>query len=406
MSARTETRLPIRFFNSVYSLFGDNFSTKFRAEQLLETAVRKNGLSDFGEDFFLEGLEVLCDSLNKDAGLHSLGKFFAKGMISTSLRNRLELRACYKQNPEVLNNRIVKPVFIVGLPRTGTTLLFNLLALDDQFQYLRAWEAVRPGMTNHNKNAVSKAIAKKNYEIKFINYLKPDIKKIHFVAPHMPEECIPLLNNSFESDFFSFHFKTDSYYDWFYQHDHEQCYREYHDQLKWLQSRKNGSRWLLKSPIHLLAFKTLFETFPDALVIQTHRDPVEVIPSVGSLMYNFQSMTTYDVARKDIGEPLIEELSQILQNTLALRDRNGYNVCDIQYEDLILHPIKSLEKIYQHMGKTMSAAMKAYAETYLKENPKDKHGRHEYSLDQYGITSERIHTAFDFYYHRFDLGRR
>jgi len=404
MSARSETRLPIRFCNGISSIFGKHSSSQFVPEQLLEKAARKNRLSDFGEEFFLEGLQVLCDALNTESNLHFLGRLLAKEIFLSALRNRLELSAYWKQYPEALKAAIVRPVFIVGLPRTGTTLLFNLLALDDRFRYLRGWEAVRPGPSYHSKKNVSKAIAERNANTNFFLYLKPDLKKIHFTTPKMPEECIALFINSFECDFFSLHFKTDSYFDWFFEHDHGQSYAYYRNQLKWLQRQADGRRWLLKAPSHLFAFETLFKTFPDALVIQTHRDPVNIVPSVSSLMYNFQSATTYDVAKKNIGLDTVELLSKTMRDMLRLRDGKGYNVMDVYYEDLISDPIKTLQTIYQHMGETLSDAMQARVGAYLTQNPKNKYGRHKYTLDEYGVTREMIHTEFDFYYHSFNFG--
>lgn len=406
MSARLETRLPIRFYNGIASVFEKNFNSQFEPEQLLEKAARKNLLSDFGEDGFQEGFRILCDSLNKDARLHPMGKFLAQTTIFAILRNRLELSARWKEHPEVLNKKIIKPVIIVGLPRTGTTLLFNLLALDDRFQYLRAWEAVRPGLSVNTKRSVSKAIAEKNADVNFYAYLRPELKKIHYITSQMPEECIPLLNNSFECNFFQLHFKVTRYSDWFCRHDHRRCYHYYRDQLKWLQRKKNGRRWLLKSPFHLFAVSALYEIFPDALVLQTHRDPVAVIPSMSSLMYTYQSMTTYDVDRKDIGMDVIELFSKPLQDMLTLREHDNLNILDIRYEDLVLNPIKVLEAIYRHMGESLNVAMKVAVENYVTKNPKDKYGRHDYCYDDYGVTQEIIRSKFDFYYQHFNFAEK
>lgn len=403
MSARSETRLPIRIFNGFASIFADNASPHFHPEQLLETAARKNRLSDFGEDFFLEGLQVLCNALNKEGDLHPLGRVIARTTLLAVLKNRLELSACWKRNPEVLNTEIVKPVFIVGLPRTGTTLLFNLLALDQRFQFLRAWEAVRPGLSGKDGKIVAKAVAEKKADIKFSHYLRSDLKKIHFLTWEMPEECIPLLNNSFECDYFALQFKAGSYSEWLRRHNHSPCYVYYRNQLKWLQNKKKGDRWLLKSPFHLTAFETLFDVFPDALIVHTHRDPARVVPSMGSLMYNHQAMTTYAVQRKDMGRAVIKLFAEILQEVMKLRERYTYNVLDIQYEDLVSNPMGSLEKIYCHMGETVSDDLKCRAETYLACNPKNKYGTHTYTLDEYGLTQETIDAEFDFYHQCFSF---
>ncbi len=403
MSARLETRLPVRVYNGIASILGCLSSSNLNPEHLLKTAVRKFGLSDFGDDSFREGFGVLCDSLNQEAMLHPFGRLIAKKTLFVTLRNRLELTNCWKRFPESLDASISRPVFIIGLPRTGTTLLFNLMSLDDRFQYFCTWEAYRPGVLTQDEKEIKKTVAESDADINFLNYLRPDLKKIHYTRSDMPEECIPLLYNSCESDFFAIQFKVPSYRDWYFKHDHTESYNYYSKQLKWLQRDKDGGRWLLKAPVHLNAIDTLFETFPDAQVIQTHRDPLDVVSSMGSLMYNYQSMTTYDVCKKKIGPEIVELLSQILHQMMVLRYRNNYNVFDVQYNDLLVDPLKVIDEIYQYLGKPLTDSTRRRLKNYLSEHPKNKYGRHAYTLDEYGLQPEAVFSKFDFYYQRFDF---
>ena len=403
MSPRSETRIPIRIYNTMASILEGNSPPQFHPDQLMETAAKHYGGADFGDDSFLEGLRMLCDSLNTDSELHPYGRAAVKTSLLCILRNRLELESRWKEQPQVLKSPVEKPVFIVGPPRTGTTLLFNLLALDDRFRFILSWEAARPGLQSSDKKNIKKAMADGKRYISFMNYVRPDLKKIHHLAPEKPEECIPLLANSFESGSFAFTFNTKSYLDWYAEQDHRYCYSYYRKQLQWIQSQKAGNRWLLKSPAHLPAFTTLFETFPDALILQTHRDPEMVIPSITNLEYVFQSMVSYEIDKKEIGEYAVDYLVDTMKSALASRDVNHSNVFDIQYEELFEHPIGVLEQVYRYMGESLTAGMKERADNYLIRNPKNKFGKHQYSLEEIGLKKKTIHEKFEFYYDRFNF---
>jgi hypothetical protein len=352
MSVRSETRMPIRLFNKMASALSGNPS-KFYPDQLLETAQKKYGLLDFGGNAFLDGLQVLCKSLNTESNLHPFGRLAAGNALLGTLRNRLELAARWSEYPEVLETPVERPVLIVGPPRTGTTLLFNLLALDDRFRFIRSWEAGRPGLPQDDRKAVKSAKNNCKRHINGIYYLRPELKKIHYLAPDEPEECIPLLANSFESDFYAFAYKVRSYFDWYIDREHLDCYTYYRKQLQWIQSKTPGKRWLLKSPAHLAALKSLFAVFPDALVLQTHRDPRKIVPSISNLKYNFQSMFTYEVDREHIGKTAVDFLSKALEAVFEHRKENEYNMIDIRYEDLVRDPVDILKQVYQHMGERL-----------------------------------------------------
>lgn len=403
MSAQSDTRIPIRIFNMLASVWKGKSPPKFDPEQLMETAVKRFGLSDFGDDAFLEGMRVLCDSLATESKLHPFGRVAAKNTLLLTLRNRLELEARWKEHPQVLDAPVERPLLIVGPPRTGTTLLFNLLALDDRFMYLRSWEATRPGLSHDNEKMVNALIKECKKNIDTLYYLSPELKKIHHLGPEEPEECISLLANSFESDFWSFSYMTKSYFEWYIEQDHSNCYSYYRKQLQWLQSLKSGRRWLLKSPVHLSAFDMLFKKFPDALVLQTHRDPEKVVPSISNLKYRFQSMFSYDVDKNYIGETALDFLSEAMHATFEAREENGYNIFDIRYEDLVGNPIGMLEQIYDHMGESFNGSLKERAKKYLSANPKNKYGKHHYTIEEIGLDKETIQEKFDFYYNRFNF---
>lgn len=402
MSVKSETRFPIRVINTLAPVFRSTASTKFDPDELMEKAAKSYGRDDFGDPRFSEGLQVLCDAVNKEGKLHAFGQIFSRFLVLNLLRNRIELAQRWQDHPEVLKVPVERPVFIVGQPRTGTTLLFNLLALDDRFRYFRSWEAGRPGLPRDDRKQIQKAKKESLKTMGTFNYMRPELKKIHHLAVEKPEECIFLLANSFEAGFFPFMFTIRSYYDWFKEQDHGYPYAYYKRQLQWMQSKTPGKRWLLKTPAHLAAFEELFNQFPDAVILQTHRDPQKSIPSLCSLKYNFQSMSSYEIDKKEISRFMIDDLSDSLRTAFELRETKQLNVYDIQYSDLIKSPITILEQVYKHIGEDFSDTMKIDAGNYLASNPKNKFGKHRYNGDEFGLDKKELIDKFEFYYSRFN----
>ncbi len=369
----------------------------------MRIAAKRHGHSNFGEDSFLEGLNQLCESLNLDSHLHFYGYMMARSTILNFLRNRLELEDRWKEHPEVLDVPVKQPVFIVGPPRTGTTLLFNLLSLNKRFRYLRSWEAFRPGIQKDDQRLAHKARKWSDNRIRRLNYLNPDLNKIHHLDTDDPEECIPLFGNSFESGMFPFAFNTVSYHDWYMEQDHRNSYLYYRKQLQWMQSQKKGQQWLLKSPAHLVAITALLETFPDALILQTHRDPKKIIPSISNLEYVFQCMVSYDIDKTFIGGMAIDHLAKIMEAAFKAREKNNFNIVDILYEDLVANPIQIIEKVYHALGETLTTEMREQISAYLAANPKNKYGKHKYSIWEIGLEAKMFYDRFDFYYDRFNF---
>jgi hypothetical protein len=378
-----------------------NSSHFFIPEQLMEIAIKRHGCSDFGDDVFLDGFKILCHSLTKESRLHPFGHVVSRKLLLWLLHNRLELTARWKEYPKVLEIPVKQPIFIIGPPRTGSTLLFNLLALDDRFRFIRSWEASRPGLPRGDKKRIKKAKSESRRTIGLFNYMHPGLKKTHHLAPQKPEECVPLLLNSFESDFFSFVYRSPAYFDWYYSRNHDYCYSYYYKQLQWIQSKKPGKRWLLKSSEHLNHFETLFKIFPDALALQTHRDPKQIVSSINRLKYNFQSMGTYNVNKKKINEASVNMLSKSLKAVFEFREKCNCNVFDIQHIDIVKNPIDILEKVYAYMGESLSYSMKACAKNYLATASSDIMEPPQNNLGETDAEKKRILKKFDFYYDHF-----
>ena len=259
------------------------------AEALREEAVTRTGFDDFGSADFVEGLACLIESLEHEARLHTIGRVTAKAQIVDALSVRLELVAHRKAHPEVDSERIERPLFVVGLPRTGTTLLHELLALDPTSRSPAMWELSRPcPPPEPDTYTCDPRIAPLEQHLARLRRLVPTLDAIHRMRATLPHECLAAMAPSFWSYQYPFNFHVPGYLQWCEQADAAPAYRFHHSFLQHLQSRFRRERWVLKSPAHLGQLDALLAMYPDARIIQTHRDPVEVIPSVSSLHHVMQ----------------------------------------------------------------------------------------------------------------------
>lgn len=279
-------RLPVRMVNgaigAVRSLGLER--RPLDAARMKAWAKRMTGLKDFGDPFFEEPLRLLLADINDDADLHEAGRFMHWYFLSGFLRNRLRMVDAWKRHPETLSETIRPPLIILGLPRTATTRLFNILSGAPNHRTLTLWEAVAPvcpksegTLPLHTRRLKARTM------LRSIDYLAPEFKSIHELLLEGPEECIHLLGNSFASWIFPVEYNAPRYTAWFDRVDHTHAYEEFKAQLQLLQTQGPTDRWLLKSPHHIFGIEALLKVFPDAMIVQTHRDPAKVVPSCCSL---------------------------------------------------------------------------------------------------------------------------
>ena len=397
MGVRQQTRWPVNVFNAISYITGRKNKPEINADQLLAQAQKVTGLSDFGEDAFLEGFYIACEDLEKEAQLHTYGRLHTKGVIFHCLCNRLYLQKQWQEKPDLLDKPIKAPIIIAAPPRTGTTLLFNLLALNKDFQWLESWKASNPGADFEDEVLVDQLIKKTEQQFKLFNYLRPDFKEMHKLGAKDPEECAPLLINSFISDFFISGYRVPSYAKWYKEQSKVPAYQYYKKQLQLLQEKTPDKRWLLKAPSHLNSIEALFEVFPDATVLQTHRNPAEFTASWGKMRYSLRATTSYNVYPKKVGEFSSYTLASALKKTLELREAHQFNVFDVQYKDLTNNPIKTLNSVYKAIGSNFTSTHEDQAKDYMKENPQHKSGINKYKLSDFDLTPEDIKEKFDFY---------
>ena len=363
----------------------------------MERTSRALGLTDFGDSHFLEPLRIFTEDMEKDTTYHQMGRWFHTIYTSNILKNRLLLADAWKKSPEVLNIDVGRPLIIIGLPRTGTSHLVNLLACDKSHRTLSFWEINRPAPAP-NPKTYKRDIRRISgwFVIQIANYLAPNLKSAHELRLDGPEECILLLANSFRSQFFVVEYNVPNYLDW-YTHDcdHRPAYREHKKQLQLLQSGIAKERWLLKAPTHLVGIEGLLETYPDAMIVQTHRSVDKILPSICSLALATRGLGLKTIDPALIGQQMLDHLAPSMARFMKAREKaKPGQFLDIMYHDLIRDPLAVVKQIYSHFGLPLSEETQIDIRRELNQSPKHKHGAHRYTLDQFNLSRNVIEDRF------------
>ncbi len=374
----------------------------FDLENILQDARDKTGLNDFGNNHFLQGLSILLETYKNNDFTEKGCRRFRRRVVDL-LAERLRIEQGFKDYPQILNEKITQPVYLTGLPRTGTSALLNLLANNDAFRPLKLWEGMNPSPHEnfeHDKEDPRYLMMKAWQDEQ--NKNNPDFSKIHHTTADTPEECIHLLNHTFQDVQFGIETIMEPYGSWFQQQDLHKSYQYYANLLRMLQWQRPGKQWLLKSPAHLWALDIISETFPDACIIVTHRNPLEVVGSYASMMAAIMNERQYD--KKQLGLVVMEYLARKVESSLKQRENiNQSQILDLQFNDFVNRPFNFVTDIYDYFNLEMNTTTKCRINTYIDNHPMGKHGKHDYKLDEFGLTEELILDRFDFYIKRFNV---
>ena len=378
-----------------------------RADEIIAAAWQQTGLSDSGDDSIFEGLNVLCDSLNKEAGLSERGEMSVRKDLVETLVNRLRVEDYLKTHPEILERPIEKPMFVFGLRRTGTTLVINLLSVDPARRCFLRWEAFDsvPPPTPEELHAgprYEKAQAMVDMSLKYA----PQISAIHHEDGDSPCECQFSMSPSFCTQVYDSIYHVPSYHKWFFAASYLPAFRYQKRLLQLLQSQAPG-HWTLKNPWHPLYLGDLTTVYPDAQLVMTHRDPVDVVASASSLLKHVRVMFSDAVDLKAIGQTMLETFDEMIRRMLAYREAHGWDsIYDIQYGDLMRDPMGEMKKLYAHFDEPLTANAETRMRAYLADNPQGKHGKHSYSLEEYGLTAEAVRERYADYCRKFRIEQR
>jgi len=380
---------------------------RLEEERLLAAARRRARLEDFGPESFRPGLRCLVASLERDAALNQVGRLFAQRQILELLVHRLRLADHRARHPELAAQRIERPLFILGLPRTGTSLLHALLAQDPAHRVPLSWEVDDPCPPPEAAGYASDPrIARAERRFAQLRGLAPGIQAIHPVGALLPQECIVITACEFLSVRFEMCFDVASYQEWLLEQDLRPAYAFHRRFLQHLQSRRPGGRWVLKSPGHLGPIEALLAEYPDALVVQTHRDPRKVIPSVASLEVALRGAASDAVDPGAVGAQQLRFWSRLLEQGLEARERHpehAWRFCDLHYQEIAADPIACVRRIYAHFDLELRPDALARMHAHLAAHPRDEHGAHRYSLAMFGLDGEGVAKSFARYRARFGV---
>lgn len=375
------------------------------AAGLIEAAKVHSGLDDFGGDSFLEGLGVLTAALAEEGELSEVGRHVARSHLLRLLVNRLRIEACYRRHPEIEGEETPAPIFVLGLPRTGTTALSARLARDPDTRSLRAWESSAPtpppqAATQESDPRIERARA----EQEAMHAAFPDMKKMYDAAPTDPTECQDLLGMELATHHFSGQYWVPSYHAWLLDHDMTPAYRYHQRTLKLLQWHCPPNRWHLKTPVHMLALDALDRVYPDARFIMTHRDPASVLGSVCALIQVTRSMASDKRDPHRIGREQLELWPMALERAMVFRERVGERrFADVFFGEQLRDPVGVVERAYGKLGlpftPTARQRMAAWAETHRR----GRQGTYTYRLEDYGLDAAGVRERFRSYIQRFDV---
>jgi Sulfotransferase family len=365
---------------------------------LLEAACRETGLEDFGGDEFREPLRLVLHALQTEARLTLLGRLVARHDLLGLLTNRLRLTEDRKRHPGIAGQRIARPMFIIGLPRTGTTLLHHLISQDPASRAPRTWEVMAPSPPPEDTgDETDPRIDRAERQLRWLDWLAPEFKAIHPVGARLAIECIAILSHSFFSSRFHTTYRVPSYQAWLKKQDMRPAYAYHRRFLEHLQWRTRGDRWVLKAPAHFYALDSLFAIYPDALVVQTHRDPRTALGSVASLTLSLQSAFAGPLDLAEIGREVVQSWTEGLARAMRVRQAGtipAERFFDIHYHDLIADPIGTIRRIYTHFGLPLTAEAERRMRGHLAGNPQHKHGRHAYDLKRFALDGPSIDQSF------------
>lgn len=389
-------RAPVQVANWVLARsrqFG--WSSELSYPRIRDDAQRRTGLKDWGEEDVVEPLGRLVDAFDREAGLTPFGRLFVREILTECAQNRLRVREYVRVHPEVRDAPLLPALIVVGMPRTGTTLLYNLLCQDASARPLLGWESLQPASPRSGPSWINRRRLKAQWISRSANWLAPSLRWVHPFTVDGPEECTWLMTNTFVSPVFSMMGHIPSYTSWLWGvHESvwDRAYRDYRIQLSVLQHQRGGGHWVLKSPVHFISLGPLLRALPDSRIVVTRRDPREVVPSACSLFAVFRAIGAERVDPFSLGAEILGDLARGLQRMDRVAAANPDRVCSVEYRDVVSDKVGAVRGIHEHFGLPFAPDMEARIGRWV---ARDRHAPlHRYGLDQFGISEAALRAHF------------
>jgi hypothetical protein len=363
-------------------------------------AMAATSLREFGPGDFREGLDVLLDSLERDANLDPSTDERVSKMLRRRLINRLEVEQWYRDHPELEDLTVRGPVDVTGLPRTGTTALAGMISLDRQFRCLRGWEQAKPcpppilSQEAHDPRRLQFA--------RRIERLGSEAQAIHLNELDATREDADLLRMAFHDQ--SYAWPVHGYHRWWHGADLTAAYHYHRRVVKLLQSRRPPNLWLFKAPHHIFHLEALVDAYPDIRFVMLHRDPAEVVPSYASLLAHTSRAHDNERDMHRLGREVSEHLHVGIRKAIAARQSLGENrFLDLHYHDLVRDPAATVREVYDFLGMPLRDAVRHSVEIWQRTNKPGAYGPHHYTAEQFGLRAADIRRDYAFYVERFSV---
>ncbi|MCB9542929.1 MAG: sulfotransferase [Myxococcales bacterium] len=360
----------------------------------IEARARKlSGLDDFGDPGYRDGLERLCAELDTRAGLHLAGRLSARDHLVRGLGNRLGFTDARRRDPSIATAPLIPPLVVVGLPRSGTTFLHRVLCHAPDALPPVTWQLLAPLPP---ASGPDRRRAQGARTIGDIRRAAPGIDAKHYLDHEQPEECMMLLDASMASLTYGLLFPVPDYIAWLFEHDATDDYRYWRDGLVHLQRGAPDRRLTLKAPVHTAFVDAIWHHVPDALIIHPHRDPAAVVGSLCSLFFTFHSLVVDAVDRDALGASMLAMCERMMQRNLDARAKHPDKVIvDVRYRTLMADPVGTVLSLYERHGLPVTPALEAAIADGIARRPQHAHGRHDYALEDFGLTAAGVRARLD-----------
>jgi hypothetical protein len=355
-----------------------------------EQAVEQTGLTDLGDDSWQEGLDRLVDALQHEADLNELGAALVDGELVGYLADRMRVLAWRKAHPELVGVDVVPPIVIVGQGRTGTTILHELLAMDPASRVPLTWEVDHPVPPPETATyETDPRIAEVDATLAGVDLVLPGFQQMHPMGAQLPQECVRITASDFRSMIFPTQYSVPSYAHWLlHEADMAPAYRWHRMFLEHLQSQHPARRWVLKSPGHVWCLGALRAEYPNALLVQTHRDPLRILASLSSLVARLRSLGSDASTVERAADDFAENILLGLDRSVDVREDGTVptdHVVDVQFRSFMQDPFATIHEIYEKLGLELAPEAEQRMRDFFAANPRDKHGTHTYTFAETGL---------------------
>lgn len=378
------------------------------ADRLAAEAREKTGLDDFGDDRFWEPFRIFTDSVRDEAKLHTVGALLIRGDLVNSLSIRLQLTDYRKRHPEITQEVVDRPLFITGLPRTGTSITHELLAADPRHRAPLHWEVRSPFPPPETATyATDPRIPPADRQSRFWCDIVPEYDMMHELGGTIPVEDVYVMAHSFVSDEWMGRHVVPSYAAWYAGADRIPGFEFHKQMLQHLQWKCPGDRWVLKSPSHMSQLDALLAVYPDARIVFTHRDPLKVLPSVVSILYSTAYVRSDEVDADAMANWFTGETCKALLDGMTELRSSGRlpeSQCyDLRYAELMQDPVAALGGIYEHFDIDYPDSARKAQQSYIDNKPRGRHGTHRYDFSDTGLDLDEERERFQDYYARYQV---